>query len=483
LFRLLTKGAYPHAGMQLIEALREYERELARRAPEDERRYWSRSRRSEFSWSDVLGEYLDEPLAGECLRRQNWAKVRPTLYVATYITERNNLVIEVRPCLDSGLRYMGVTMMKEEGDFRYFPAYTPPYGRPTNRVLYIPLGDVSASLRYNEPWFSKQYGGARYASERRIILLAVKAKLHQLSLHFECYIDRELIEFGPESFIDFRRPTGDQAGNQKYKPAYSREYLDHFDPAQWAPPRIREFLTTSGLGLDELYAFARDYLAGLPVSEQVTTYAQYLAGTHASRVTAEDVAELLRYGTDPAHRKARMLDELAVDASFASRMQKDHLFDYFCRKLEFTEEEGIEWVMTHHPEALEHIGRIPIPTVIKRLKSRKTRARPELVEQLDRCLAACIARDEAYRWHSLPKLMEFLDAQAMAWDFASFAAFQAWARTSAPLSFDASAKLHGLVAQRIEALKSEAAAKRTAANNRRKSTRAAKKASSTGASQ
>jgi hypothetical protein len=237
------------------------------------------------------------------------------------------------------------------------------------------------------------------------------------------------------------------------------------------------------VGVEQLYAFAQEYLAGLPPDVQVQTYAQYLASTHGNRVTAEDVKELLRYGADLPYRKARMLEEMTGDANFAGRMQKHWMFDSFCRHFDFTKEQGFEWVMTHHPQALEHLDGIPIPALIRHLRSRKMRAQPGERGRLDRALAAAIAREEPSRWAGLSQLRTFFDGQALnGWGFASFNAFQAWARKSAPMSFEASTKLAATVAQRIEALEAEEEARRTAANNRRKATRAAKKAGAQGAS-
>jgi hypothetical protein len=475
LFKPLAQGAYPQAGLQLIEALREYERELARR-PDERRRYSYNSRRSEFSLWEVLDEYYDDPLDNQCLQRANWGKIRPTLFVSTYITERHNLVIEVRPTVETGGWHHDMFRLQGQsiGDFRYFPIYTASFSRPSNRVLYIPLGEVTG-FQFRQPWDCYVPPLSRHAAERHLLILSVKAKLHQLSLHFDCHIDRELIEFGPEHLVDFRRPPAEQDPDEERAELYSMVHLDHFDPAHWAPQRIREFLKTSSLDVEDLYAFCSDYLVNIPAGDQVSTYAQYLAGSHASRITGADVSELVMCATDKAYRKARMLDELAADTTFAARMKKHRMFDYFCRHFDFTEEQGLSWVIQYQPSALADLGRLSVPALIQHLKNPQTRADAVLVKRLDGLVAEAFETDDSYSWHGLARLHQFLDTQALEYGFASFEDLQTWAKKAAPETWAASKRHAGRVAQQVEKLEAEAQARRTAANEKRKATRAAKK--------
>ena len=108
--------------MPLIEALREYERVIAPRpAPHDPfYRLYSRNR-PDFSWRQILDEFGAAPLLSPCLHRRTWAKLRPDVYVSTYAAERDHLVIDVRPCIDSGFKYAGVTHSAGRGNFYRFP--------------------------------------------------------------------------------------------------------------------------------------------------------------------------------------------------------------------------------------------------------------------------------------------------------------------------------------------------------------------------
>lgn len=475
MFKLLPRGAYPQAALQLIEALRDYERELVRRREQTaERPFYFGRNRSEFNAYEVLSEFRTDPLKTQCLHRQNWGKVRPRLYVSTHITERNNFVIEVRPAIETGFRYGGMTHLTEDGDFRSFPIYTAGFSRPTNRVLHLGLGDVMASFWGEVPWANHRFSGAEHALERQIIALATKAKLHQLSLYFDCFISRELVVFGPENYIDFRTPSGSQDPVHKFKRSGSFENWDTWDPACWAPPQLRKHLAGSDLAVSELYRFATGYLATVDEQDQARVYTQYLDSKQA--LTREDVAELFRYATDKAYRAAGLFAELTVDPTFPEKMKGHHRFESFCKNFDLTEQAGLEWMGKHHPSALEHLQYITSESLITYVRGLVPDAHRAVINLVDRRLAAQLARDDVCRWARANHLSSLLDTEATRCGFASFEEFQSWAKDVLPRVWAANTARADRIEQRLAALQAEEAAKKEAATLKRKATLAAKKA-------
>lgn len=480
MFKLLPRGAYPHAGLQLIEALREYERELERRPSQEERyNHYYRRNRSEFSWHQILNEFCADPLQTHCLHRSNWTEIRPDLYVSTYITERDNFVIDVRPCIDSGFRYSGITHLSDQGDFHRFPIVSAG-DRPTNRVLHIGLGEVASCFRFDAPWKNGPYDVAQHSFERRLIMFSTQAKLHQLSLYFDCFIDRELVEFGPERYIDFREPNGTQDPRHNFKSVYSMGDYNYFNPDHWAPPHIKKRLSTANLDVADLYDFAVSYLGKLDKSDQVKTLAEYLVAPPSQPITEADVVDLMRCATDKAYRISSLLSQLATDAAFSSQMKRSrHQFSSFYTTFDLTEQSGLEWVAQYHPEALPDIGYINTDALITFLRS-QSNGGGAATEQIDRRIAETFSRDESYKWGSYSQSPTFLDDEAGRRGFPSFDAFLNWAREAAPLTWAAAVERAELVTQHAATRQAEAAARKKAASDKRRATLAAKKAAAAG---
>jgi hypothetical protein len=474
-FKLLPRAAYPQAGLQLIEALREYERELARRREQNpERPFYFGRNRSEFNAYEVLSEFRSDPLKTQCLHRQNWAKVRPQLYVSTHVTERDNFVIEVRPQLDTGFRFGGMTHLTGEGDFRHFPIYTAGFSRPTNRVMHLGLGGVLASFRGEDPWSRHRFSAGEHARERQILVLATRAKLHQLSLYFDCFVSSELVMFGPENYIDFRTPSGSQDPVHKFKRSGSFDDYQSWDPASWAPPQLRKRLAPFNLSVSELYRFATGYLATIDEQDQARVYTQYLDSKEA--LSRDDVAELFRCATDKAYRAAGLFAELTVDPTFPEKMKGHHRFESFCKNFDLTAQAGLEWLGKHHPSALAHIQYIASESLITYVRGLVPDAHRAVINLIDQRLAAQLARDEGFRWARGSQLSSLLDAEATRYGFASFEAFQAWAKDVLPRVWGANTARADRIEQHLAAWQAEESAKKQAATLKRKATLAAKKA-------
>ena len=474
MFKLLPRGAYPQAGLQLIEALREYELEQSRQRERSTDRPYSFGRgRSEFNWYDVLSEFRSDPLKMQCLHRQNWAKVRPQLYVSTYITERDNFVIEVRPQLDTGFRYGGMTHLTGEGDFRHFPIYTAGFSRPTNRVLHIGLGGVLSRFHNQDPWSEHPFAGGSYPRERQLIVLTTRAKLHQLSLFFDCFVSTELVMFGPEHHIDFRTPSGSQDPVHKFKRSSFDDY-ESWDPAGWAPPQLRKRIASFDLSVKELYRFATGYLANIDEADQPRVYAEYLDSKQA--LTREDVVELFQCATDKAYRAAGLFAELTVDPTFPEKMKGHHRFESFCKNFDLTVQAGLEWLGKHHPAALANLQYIAPEALIAYVRSLVPAAHRAVISLVDQRLVAQFARDDGLRWTRGKQLSSLLDTEAVRFGFDSFEAFQSWAKDVLPRVWAANTARAERIEQQLAERQAEEAARKQASTLKRKATLAAKKA-------
>jgi hypothetical protein len=250
-------------------------------------------------------------------------------------------------------------------------------------------------------------------------------------------------------------------------------------PNSWAPARIREFLSTSDLSVEELYAFARDYLGTVPPAKRVEVYAQYLADSHSSRITDADVTELLRLATNENVRKKGSLDEFATWPGFTARLKHSRWeFEHFCREFSLTTEDGLDWVLAYHPEGLECL-QISSAYLVKNLRKSSLREKGQLLQMLDKILSKTMTNGP-HEWITLSGLQRYLEDTATPEGFTSFDAFQKWARKAAPQTWEASLKLAERVSARIQACQAEAQAKKQAATAKRKAARAASKQANSG---
>jgi hypothetical protein len=475
-FNLLPRGAYPQAGLQLIDALRDYEQMLEQGPPREDSRYSFRRNRSEFSWQQLLSEFCDDPLKSPFLQRQNWAKIRPDLYVSTHITERDNFVIDVRPTIGTGFRYGGASYYEDSGDFRRFPGGASGWSRPSNRMLYVNLGDLAHSFQSNAPWVNHRHPGEQHAPERQLLLLVTRAKLHQLSLHFNCYLSRELVEFGPEHYLDFREARGDGDSRHRNTHFGSMQTFNHINPDRWVPSAINEHLAKSSLDVATLYRFATEYLVTLDKKDQARVYAEYLAARPALPLTQSDVEELLRCATDRNYRAEGLLAALAVDSTICRRMKEHGMFSYFCRNFGFTEQAGLAWIGQYHPTALVNLGHVSLVSLIDYLRTLDRIVDAAALAKVDELMAAKLAADDSFKWVGAAALPGRLDTEARGYGFPSFETFQLWAKNLLPRAWAAGAARAERLTEHVAECEAEALAKREAANAKRKATRAARKA-------
>lgn len=476
MFNLLPRGAYPQAGLQLIEALRDYEHMLEQRQTRECLRYSYGRNRPDFSWQQLLAEFCSDPLRGLCLAPNNWAKSRPNLYVSIYITERDNFVIEVRPTIETGFRWGGTTFHSDNGDFRSFPLGTGGWERQFNRVLFINLGELASNFRADVPWVDYAYSGAQHAPERQLLMLMTRAKLHQLSLYFNCYVSRELVEFGPERYIDFREARGERDTKHQWTCDESMGAFNRFDPDRWAPPAIGNYLAKSSLDVPLLYRFATEYLATLDKKDQAHTYAEYLAVRPAPSITQDDVDELLKCAGDRSYRASGLLAALAVDSTFGQHIKAYYMFQHFCSNFDFTEQAGLAWIGRHHPAALANVGQIGIAKLMAYLGTLDLTTDADALAHIDKLLATRLAADESFTWESTAQLPSRLDAEAREYGFTSFDTFRLWLKDLAPLTWAASTARAERLTEHLAAREAQVLAKREAAKAKRKATRDAKKA-------
>lgn len=464
---LLPRGAFPSAGIELVESVRDYDRELDKH-PKQARAYYCRRQQAEFSSADVLSEYFNDPLCLPCLSRPNWEKLRPKLFVSTYITERDNLVIEVRPSIESGFSYMNMVHGQGDGDFRRFIAYTAPFQRPSNRVLYVPLGrELTHATGGRHPWDTGHIPPEKHSRERHLCVLSIQAKLHQLSLYFDCYVDRRLVEFGDHHFIDFRDAWESVEEDSEIVRG------KYFEPGEWIPPRIRKLLATSGLRPQDLYDFALLYLPTVSVQNQLKVYADYLSSRHPYQLTQADLDELIQ-AADPGYRATMRLAELETDSPRFSAEITDGFYQFqrFCSAFGFTSQSAaLDWVLQHHPDALTALD-IPARYLVGCLTRWATESPPnaQIVEVFDRKLSERLKK--AMQFHYYRNTTSSLEAVAADFGFNSFSFIPQWAKAHAPKTAVAYSALVESLEERDRVAKAEKQARRAETMQRRKSAKA-----------
>jgi hypothetical protein len=435
----LPRGAYPDAGLQLLEVHRAHIRDVhtTTRARLDDAGCDRRERRA-YLFEQALEEYFAEPLALPCLSRVNWTAGRPRLFTSTHVTTRDSLVLEVRPMRRAEFFWQQDVPVADTGDFRSFDIETPPFGRPSNRVLHLCPGvELARKLAPNPPWLIR---GAveQFALDRHLCMLALKAKLHQLSLYFDCYPVQWLVEFDEHHLLDFRDASALADGRT---PLAS----DYFDADRWAPPRWQELLEDGATGLDfpRLYAFARLYLVDVAEEKRRPVLIEYLASAHANRVTDADVAELMRYSV-PRARLDGWLQSMAADAvGFeAAARESPGWAAVFARSLGLDEDAALWWACQHHPAAL---STIPVPDRWLKSSLEQWVAGRGGSRALHATLDARLASQVALRCEQAVSRAE-LNQAARALGHDSFKALHVWSTRCAPLT---RVRLHE-AAQRVD---------------------------------
>jgi hypothetical protein len=441
---LVPRAAFPSAALQLVEAIRDYQRKLSSR-PEPERgthAWYMRHNGRPFDVHSVFASHFEDPFGMWPLAPANWHKPRPTLYVSIRVKDRSRLLMTVRSTEDVEVSWYG-SYVTRPGDFcRGFS--------PTD-VLDIDLGPGFCWSFDDQMWRSES-GPYSQADERHLCVLAVQAKLHQLSLFFDCRVNIRLVEFGDEHLVDWRDLSeGTTRASSEFR----------LDSRQWTPPRLREMLDNSHLSAEALYKFASDYLSKVDDSKRATVYSQFLANSHSGGVSNADAAELIALA-NPAHRATLWLKALVSDPQFAKTPKEHHWWlSSFAREANLSESEAVLWILNHHPDtfdtytpAIRHIKAILESRDVGRLS---TKARLHL----DSSLATAIHSHEQYAtgMHAV----RGLERTAGHYNFNNFDELVDWTRKHAPAT-------HRAVLDLAEVAARAASAAKTAANEKRKAT-------------
>lgn len=448
----LPEGAYPTASRRFIEAVRDYRRKMkGRPEPKQGSREWYASMRDErFKLEYLLSHHFEQPLLYTALHRINWGPVeRPKLFVTLGIDSREGLYLIVRSseCIHAlwgfGFRE---TYVADAGDFRQ--------GFHDLRLLGLPLEDGFA-WACTAGWQVRQPQDIhRFRDERHLCVLAIQAKLHHLSLFFNCQMDVRPVEFGPDFLIDWREyPEARDQTDTPDQPELSS--------TNWGPARLTALLLNSGLTLEQLYEFGSNYLASLDKALRPEVLGQYLCNSHTGAVTQEDVVQLLKL-SDPKIRAKQWLADLAVDERFPHmKRQRYYWLREFATAAGFTEDEALAWILKHHPLTYETYA--PSHSSIRRiLDSRDARKlSSKATAQLDGKLAARIVENE-YRVTGI-RAQYHLEKVAQSVSFADFDELVAWSKSGAPKTHRAALDLAEMAVRRTSEAKAAASAKRQAA--------------------
>jgi hypothetical protein len=298
-----------------------------------------------------------------------------------------------------------------------------------------------------------------YALERHICVLLMKAKLHQLSESFRCFLSERIVEFGEENCIDFRT---------EYDVTYdSHEYLA--GSGVWAPEFLRTILRNACLWPTRLYDFAARYLSRIAPEKRTAAYSAFLASFDSGWITERETSELLRLA-DESYRTTLWLEELrscSVQVLQEFR-RKDYALSQFITESKMTEGDALDWLATYHPRAFS----IVTPPARWRKTKLEEWAHPEgpfleAHEGLDRSLAAETSKLREQIWRGRCALRD-LDYLSILQPNDTFSDFQAWAKRYAPLTYRESTGLR----EHAQALVDEANA---AALEKRRATLAQKR--------
>jgi hypothetical protein len=444
---VLPEGAYPTASKRFIEAVRDYRRKLKLQPePKEGSREWYASMRGErFYVSSLLQGHFEQPLLYAVLHRTNWRAARPRLFISVGVHRRDGLYLTARSSehiqalWGFGFREQYVA---DAGEFRN--------GFFDLNLLQMPL-EYGFTWSFSEEWHAyESRQPQRFRDERHLCVLAVQAKLHHLSLFFNCEMKVRPVEFGPESFVDWRA----------YRDADNSPDVPVLNSKNWGPTRLTALLMNSGLTFSQVYEFGSQYLAKLEKSARPEVLGQYLSNSHSGTVTQEDVAELLKLG-DPAVRAKRWLADLAGDERF-SHMKRERYgwLRAFASEADFSEQEALAWILKHHPSTYETY--VPPDSSIREIldsHNAKKLSRKAL-SQLDDGLAARILANRS--WVNGVRARHYLERVAQGMRFADFDELVAWAQAKAPKTHRAALDLAEYGVRLANEAKAAASAKRQA---------------------
>ncbi|MFP3637615.1 hypothetical protein [Paraburkholderia sp. SIMBA_054] len=463
----LPENAFPSASIQFVEAVRGMMRDKASqrdRLPKDDYR-------RHFKWHagpSMLQELLRDPLQSSNLHRANWASLRPRLFVSVYLTQRDDeLVVDVLPTAEPPvLVYLGPFRQRLEGD----PGDFQRFSVDGSRDYWCPILKlrIDADLTDSDFRDYRQHGrellhDPRLKRERHLCALLVRAKLHQLSLHFDVSLRNRLVEYGENSYLEFRS-CGEMAPQPK----------PYLSASKWVPARLWNLLQGSGLDSEELYKFAATQLSKAPSKQRVSLLAEYLANSHTQQVTEADVRSLLKL-LDENFGSALRLKELETEPLHIpeDRYERMWYFERFARDAGLEKGDAFDWLLKFHPEIFETLD--PPSEYLRKcmepVKRGVWRLDDTIRARLDAAMAGKI--EESHYRTSGRSAVRSLDWAAKGRGFDTFAELRAWADKHAPLTAAAAARLE------VQAHREIARAKE-ASNEKRRSTMAKRKAAEKG---
>ena len=344
---VIPKGAYAGAALRFVEAWTAYHKAACERDQSQDYRGES------FPYHSLLDSLHLEPVAQRNFCRLNWKSMRPRLDISIYITTRHNLVMEATPwpeALPGGRDYYGM-WYEDIQDFRVFALKGERYETAPHRILQIQLDGYFVANMAPRDWAYHLRPGRDLAAERGLCALLVTAKLHQLSLCFDCRMEEQLVCYGPDNYLDIRyAPRGGQRD--------SAQQDDYFKMDLRADERCVQLCDKYSLGTRELKEFAENYLIPeVPAERRRQTLAEYFGEPQTHLITDGDVERLLDY-CDPTARRVRRLAEVALDAEgFAAYVSKNSYrwFNSFTSTFGLTASQGYDWVIEHHPALVEKL--------------------------------------------------------------------------------------------------------------------------------
>lgn len=400
----LTEGVWPEAASELADALTMLGTPAYSAFPALRKQAVAESRLN--------------PAASRYLSPRNRRVARPALYLSLYVNVRNTLALDFWAHPLGCFLHEGFPMSEDlwsEGDFHSFERYGNGFARPTNRALHLSLSrGLAQPLKAKQPWTAKNQ--PEYALVRHVCALLVRDKLHRLSQQFDCYLSRELIEYGDDHFVELR----DLADVQKTQMLPEEPY---FGLAEWMPDSLRAKVCRSR-STSEAYAFASGYLKSLPAESRLRTLRNYLANDRSDDVTEYDVAQLLRL-SDAAQRVTERLMSLETDSPRFEREALGHAnwYDCFRNSCDLGAEDLLRWTLQHHPKALSPDTLLPAELKQALEVGHELGAPLKVVENLDRKLAEHVKRFKLTQVHTKQSLNNF----ARTLGFTRFQGLRQWA--------------------------------------------------------
>lgn len=400
----LPNGVWPEAASELAEALKTLGTPACSAFPALRKQAVTESRLN--------------PAASRYLSPRNRRVARPALYLSLYVNVRNTLALDFWAHPMGCFLHEGFPVSEDlwsEGDFHSFERYGNGSARPTNRALHLSLSrGLAQSLKARQPWTVKTQ--PEYALARHLCALLVRDKLHRLSQQFDCYLSRELLEYGDDHFVELRDLTD-------VHKAQALPDEPYFGLAEWMPESLRNKVCLSR-STSEVYAFASGYLKTLPAASRLLALRNYLANERPGDLTEFDVAQLLRLSVEEQRITERLIT-LEADSPRFEREAGGHAdwFSCFRSSCSLEAEDLLRWTLQHHPRALPPDTLLPDELKQALEIGHELDAPLRVLENLDQKLAEHVKRFKLTQAQTKQSLNNF----ARGFGFTRFQGFRQWA--------------------------------------------------------